>query len=175
MACACTACAMLFDAREARGAGARRTVHRHARRVDDAAFDDATWSALSIPVGLAFFCRSGQADRVRAFYPGPAGRTECTQTGGAWEALSQASAVRALEPDVEALLVSRIDGMCGAWIVSIDHCHELAGRLREAWRGVTGGPNVRAAIDAFFAELADLASSSQRGGASQSSRTEAGL
>ena len=60
-----------------------------------------------------------------------------------------------IEPDVEALLISR---RCGrteteCWIVPVDACYELVGRIRRHWRGFEGGEEAWVEIDAFFAGL----------------------
>jgi len=41
--------------------------------------------------------------------------------------------------------------------VPIDACYELVGAVRRAWHGLDGGSEVREAINAFFAALADRA------------------
>ncbi|MCH6159397.1 DUF5947 family protein [Streptomyces marispadix] len=43
---------------------------------------------------------------------------------------------------------------CRQWIVPLDDCYRLAALVRTHWRGLSGGPEVREHIDAFFAGLA---------------------
>jgi hypothetical protein len=57
-----------------------------------------------------------------------------------------------LEPEVEALLVSRRE----SWIVPVDACYELVGRIKRTWRGFDGGSEAWREIDGFFAGLAQL-------------------
>jgi hypothetical protein len=61
--------------------------------------------------------------------------------------------MRAMAPDVEALLVRRTHEARDCFIVPIDACYELAGRIRRRWTGFGGGPDVRVEIDSFFAML----------------------
>jgi hypothetical protein len=58
-----------------------------------------------------------------------------------------------MEPDVEALLVSRARDMREHWLVPIDDCYELVGLIRSRWRGFGGGEEVWTAIRGFFDDL----------------------
>jgi hypothetical protein len=60
-----------------------------------------------------------------------------------------------IEPDIEALLISRRRGQAqtDCWIVPVDACYELVGRIRRHWKGFEGGDEAWLAIDAFFAGL----------------------
>lgn len=150
--CACRACALLFDSRAA-GGGHLRLVPTRRRRLDAFVLDGALWDRLRIPVDMAFFFHSTPAERVSAFYPSPAGPTECLLELEAWTELEAANPVLAeMEPDVEALLVSRARDMREHWLVPIDDCYELVGLIRSRWRGF-GGEEVWAAIDRFFDDL----------------------
>jgi hypothetical protein len=151
--CACRACALLFDSKEA-GGGHLRLVPTRRRRLEDFVLDDPQWDRLRIPVDMAFFFHSTQAERVSAFYPSPAGPTESLLELEAWTELEQANPVLSqLEPDVEALLVSRARTMREHWLVPIDDCYELVGLIRTRWRGFGGGEEVWDAIDNFFGDL----------------------
>jgi hypothetical protein len=69
----------------------------------------------------------------------------------AWPALVDRNpAIQALVPDVEALLVRRRDDECAAFIVPIDACYELVGRIRRAWAGFGGGSAGQSVIEEFF-------------------------
>ncbi len=66
--------------------------------------------------------------------------------------------LRALEPDVEALLVNRVrqrqEGPTARYfVVPIDECYKLVGLIRKFWRGLSGGTVVWHEITAFFAQL----------------------
>jgi len=153
MLCACRACALLFDSASA-GGGHLRLVPTRRRRLEDFAIDDAVWERLRIPVDMAFFFRNTEAERVSAFYPSPAGPTESLLELEAWIEIEAANPILAeLEPDVEALLVSRARGMHQYWLVPIDDCYELVGLIRSRWRGFTGGEEVWAGIERFFDDL----------------------
>jgi hypothetical protein len=153
MLCACRACALLFDSAAA-GGGHLRLVPTRRRRLDDFVLDDAAWERLRIPVDMAFFFHNTQAERVSAFYPSPAGPTESLLALEAWTELEADNPVlREMEPDVEALLVSRAREMREHWLVPIDDCYELVGLIRSHWRGFNGGEEVWTEIDRFFGDL----------------------
>jgi hypothetical protein len=114
------------------------------------------WDALEIPVDLVFFFVNSAAGRPVACYPGPAGAVESALTLDAWWSLVAANPwIGTLAPDVEALLVRR-SGAYQCFVVPIDRCYELAGRIRRAWTGIGGGDEVRAIVDRFFAEVVAL-------------------
>ncbi len=139
IACACTACALLFTRPGAR----YRTIPDRVRHDPRAPLTDAEWAELQIPVAIAFFFRSSALGRVIASYPSPAGVTECELDLAAWDRLAAAHPLlAALEPDVEAILVSRGDG-AEAFLIPIDMCYSLAGALRLNWHGFDGGTEVR--------------------------------
>ena len=116
----------------------------------------AQWDALAIPVDLAFFFFNSDLARTVACYPGPAGAAESLLPLAAWPALVDANPwIQALAPDVEALLVRRIDEEYICFLVPIDACYELVGRIRSEWTGLGGGDRVRREIDQFFATILD--------------------
>jgi hypothetical protein len=115
----------------------------------------AQWDALQLPVNIAFFMFNSVIGRTVAFYPSPAGATESALSLSAWHDVENANPwVRAAAPDVEALLVrksrSASDDYEG-FIVPIDACYDLVGRIRVQWSGFDGGEGVRTEIDRFFA------------------------
>ncbi len=149
--CTCRACYLLFT---------DEVAHLHYRAVPqrylsfgEFALDARAWDELQIPVGLAFLFRNSVQDRTIAFYPSPAGATESELPLQAWQRIVQASPELAvLRPDVEALLVRRTDGPNGScYLVPIDACYELVGRLRMLWRGFDGGQQAHQAMAEFFA------------------------
>ena len=151
--CACQACSILF-ASDAASAGHYRLVGDRRLRVDDLALDDAAWAELRLPVDMAFFFHNSSEGRVQAYYPSPMGPTESLLGLDAWSELEAANPVLAtLAPDVEALLVNRVRGARGHWIVPIDDCYSLVGLIRTRWRGLTGGAEVWGEIARFFDEL----------------------
>jgi Family of unknown function (DUF5947) len=163
--CACRACYLLFThsgAAERRQAGDERRQHGRGRyrSIPDRYRSDpgrpltvADWDTLEIPVGLAFFLRSSADGGVTGFYPSPAGATECRLDLQAWDRIATAHPLlAAAEPDVEAILISREAPGAGVecFLVPIDACYELAGRMRLHWRGFDGGAEARDAIAAFL-------------------------
>lgn len=114
----------------------------------------ADWDPLGIPVGVVFFVVNSHLGRTVALYPGPAGATESVLPLDTWPALAaRYSWLERLAPDVEALLVRRAGDAYRCFIVPLDACYELVGRIRKAWTGFGGGDGVERAIDGFFAEL----------------------
>lgn len=114
----------------------------------------AEWEPLGIPVGLVFFVTSSHLTRTVASYPGPAGATESLLPLDTWAALtSRHPWLQQMAPDVEALLVRRIDDEYRCYIVPLDACYQLVGRIRKAWTGVGGGDLVAREIGRFFAGI----------------------
>ena len=146
--CTCRACHLLFTDRDA---DLRyRAVPERYLSFPGFRLDPAQWDALQIPVGLVFLFTNSTVDRTVAFYPGPAGATECALPLGAWEAVTEANpALRTLAPDVEALLIRAPRLECH--LVPVDVCYKLVGLLRRTWRGFDGGQEARSRMAEFFA------------------------
>jgi uncharacterized protein DUF5947 len=153
LACACGACAILFDGQ----AGARyQRVPRRIEILADFQLSDEQWESLHLPINLAFFFHSSSAGRVIAVYPSPAGATESLLTLEAWSDLVAANPVLAeLKPDVEALLVNRVGPIRDFIRAPIDECFKLVGIIRTHWRGLSGGTEVWKEISRFSAGLKD--------------------
>jgi hypothetical protein len=111
----------------------------------------AEWAELDVPVGLAFFLYSSRRGQVCGFYPSPAGVTECTLDLAAWARLGQAHPLLSSpEDDVEAVLVNRAEAGIECFVVPVDVCYELAGRMRMLWQGFDGGAEARQSIAEFL-------------------------
>ncbi len=151
--CSCRACYLLFTEQGAAG-GRYRSVPDRYIALTDLSLSRARWQSLQIPVSMAFLFANSDVDQVVAFYPSPAGATECLLPLGTWEELAADDPVLLdMATDVEALLV-KMDGQeSECFIVPIDDCYELVGRLRRSWKGFDGGPEAREQIDAFFARI----------------------
>jgi Family of unknown function (DUF5947) len=170
LACVCRACYLLFTESGAGGGRYRGVPDRYL--ADPARpMTAAEWDSLQIPVGLAFFLRSSRSGETHAFYPSPAGATESTLDLAAWARLTAGYPLLAeAQPDTEAVLICRADAGVECYLVPIDACYELAGRMRLHWRGFDGGEQARAAITDFLADVRsrarDLAGQAgDRGGA----------
>jgi hypothetical protein len=153
LSCTCRACYLLFTSSQAGGGRYRGVPDRYltdpARELTPAQWDD-----FQIPVGLAFFLHSSRSGEVHAFYPSPAGATESTLNLAAWDQLAGAyPLLAAAEADVEAILICRTGAGVEYFLVPVDACYELAGRMRLYWRGFDGGTQAREAIDAFLAQV----------------------
>jgi len=118
---------------------------------------DAEWDSLLIPIGMAFFFENSVQQATLAIYPSPAGATESLLSLEAWqEIVANNPVLTRMEPDVEALLVNRLDSPrqpAEYYLVPIDKCYELIGILRTRWRGLSGGSEVWEQIRLFFDEL----------------------
>jgi hypothetical protein len=151
--CACRPCSLLFD-RDGSGDGRYKLVPERRLRLEDFAMSEEAWEELRVPVDMAFFFRSSAEQRVVAYYPGPMGPTESQLELHSWWELEQANPIlKELEIDVEALLVNRVRGARGHWLVPLDECYALVGVIRTRWRGLSGGSEVWREIDRFFGEL----------------------
>ena len=154
--CACRGCSLLFES-DGAGGGHYRSVPERYVALRDMELSPAQWDSLQIPVRIAFFFVNSSLGRVAAFYPGPAGATESELPLDTWDDVAEANPVLAtMQPDVEAFLVrdSQRGGRPEGYIVPIDTCYELVGRLRLLWRGFDGGREANEALDAFFADVA---------------------
>jgi hypothetical protein len=90
------------------------------------------------------------------FYPSPVGATESLLSLETWDELARTNPLlTTLATDVEALLVRSVQrrGDFECYIVPIDACYELVGRIRRRWKGFDGGEDAWTEIDAFFAEV----------------------
>lgn len=156
LVCACDGCAILFHAQ-----GARRfkRVPRRVRALPDFQLTDGQWDSLMMPINMAFFFESSPQGRVIALYPSPAGATESLLPLDAWQDIAAENpAVRAMQSDVEALLVNRLGHSRGFsnpeyYIVPIDECFKLVGLIRGHWRGLSGGTEVWQQMAQFFGDL----------------------
>lgn len=149
--CTCRPCYLVF-APEGAGGHRFRAVPDRYMSFPGFALSSTHWEALQIPVAVAFFFVNSMLDQVAAFYPGPAGATESTLPLDAWNAVAAENpALASLRPDVEALLVRTGESAPPeCFLVPIDVCYELVGRLRLLWKGFDGGTEAHAALDAFF-------------------------
>jgi Family of unknown function (DUF5947) len=157
--CSCDAC--LVSIGDQPGTPYRR-VPRQVRRLPAFQLSAAQWDGLRIPVGMAFFFYSSPAKKVMVFYPSPAGPTESLLSLESWaEIVRDNPILQTLAPDVEALLVNRLQPQLAAsgaddqgyYLAPIDKCYELVGLIRTHWRGLSGGSEVWEAIQQFYARL----------------------
>lgn len=155
--CVCRNCYLLFT-HEGAGGGRFRAVPQRYVRLPEFAAASQEWESLQIPIGLAFLFRSSATGRVTAFYPGPAGATESELPLDAWDRLLRTvPALSNLSDDVEALLVRVGAERCDAFIVPIDACYELVGRIRVSWSGFQGGDEVWREVDRFVIRAGERA------------------
>jgi hypothetical protein len=160
LACACAACAVLFDNQS----GSRyRRVTRRVRHLADFRLDEAQWAGLTLPINLAFFFHSSAAGKTLVYYPSPAGPTESPLDLESWAEIVRANPVlNEMEPDVEAFLVNRIGEAREYYLAPIDECYKLIGLIRANWRGLSGGAEVWAEIGRFFTGLKERAATVRR-------------
>jgi len=161
--CACRACYLLFTQPGA-GRAKYRSVPDRYLRDPDRTLSAAEWDELQIPVGLAFFLYRSDPGELGGFYPSPAGATQCALDLPAWQRLAAGHPLLGqAEPDVEAVLISQ-DESAGIeyFIVPVDACYELAGRMRMLWRGFDGGTEARQSIAEFLADVRRRAKAAPR-------------
>ena len=134
-----------------------RAVPDRYRSDPDFDLTDAQWDDLQVPVAMAFFFHNSVLDRIVAHYPSPAGATESLLDLAAWDDIVARTPLAAeLSPDVEALIVRRSREGNECFLVPIDACYELVGRVRMRWSGFDGGPEARRDIDDFFVQVVRL-------------------
>jgi hypothetical protein len=149
--CACNPCAILFsgDAQTQ-----YRRVPRDIRHFTGFVMSDQAWNGLGIPIGLAFIYRSSVLSEMMAVYPSRAGPTESPLDATAWDDLiADVPSLAKLIPDVEALLVNRMNGAREYFRAPIDECYKLTGIVRKHWRGFSGGEEGWSQIQQFFNSL----------------------
>jgi hypothetical protein len=150
IACSCNACAILFCGQQA---AKFLRVPRRMLKLEDFAFSEAEWDAMTLPIHMAFFVR-GHADESTALYPSPAGVMESLIELPPWPDLTRShSLLASVEPEVETLLVNRIGNQRAYFIVPVDAAYRLVGLIRTKWRGLSGGAEVWQAITDFFSAL----------------------
>jgi hypothetical protein len=151
--CTCRPCYLLFT-HEGAGRGNYRAVPDRHLTDPDFQLSDVRWDELQVPVTMAFFFHNSVLGRVVAHYPSPAGATESLLDLAAWDSIvSDNPLAAALEPDVEALIVHRSKEDTQAYLVPIDRCYELVGRVRLHWTGFDGGAEARQDIADFFDDV----------------------
>jgi hypothetical protein len=151
--CVCRPCGLLFAPAGAGGGRLRAVPERY---LTDPAHPIAAadWDLLQIPAMPAFLFENGELGRVIACYPSPAGATESLLDLDGWTRLRETyPLLREPAADVEAVYVTRPDAGLEAYLVPIDACFSLVGRIRLNWRGPDGGATVRAALAAFRRDL----------------------
>jgi len=156
LVCACEACLLAPGSRggDTPGQWLRPSPPRAAQR--PVRITATEWASLDIPVDLVFLFFNTALARPVACYPGPAGATESILPLDGWQALVNAHPdLRTLAADVEAVLVRRAGDEYQGFVVPIDRCYALVGRIRAAWSGVGGGDGVRRELAAFFESLGD--------------------
>ncbi len=147
--CACEACwAMRSGEGDYRPTG-NRTVWLAGLDVPD-----DLWATFQVPIGLAFFMESTVTGCIVAMYPSPGGATESELHFDSWNRMRELNPVlQSLEADIEGLIANRLSDPRTYVIAPIDRCYELTGTIKAAWEGISGGPGVERAVDAFFDAL----------------------
>ena len=149
--CACRPCYLLFTSG---GAGKHRAIPERYVHVPDLVGGQAWWDSAGIPVRMAFVFTNSELDAPVAFYPSPAGATECLLALESWsQLLADNPALADVAPDVEALLINQTDEGFEGFLVPIDACYRLVGVVKLNWKGFDGGTEAWREIDAFFADL----------------------
>jgi hypothetical protein len=151
--CTCRPCYLLFTSDGSAGSRFAAIPERY-RYTDRFELSPALWDTMGVPVRMAFFFRNSTEDTTVAFYPSPAGATECLLQLDEWQQVLAANpAFAEARDDVEALLLNREDERFECFLVPIDVCYRLVGLVKLKWRGFDGGTEAWEAIEAFFDEL----------------------
>jgi len=157
LVCACDACALRFYGVSD---GHFKFIPKDSRILADFRLTDEEWESLAVPINLAFIFQNSRTKNATAMYPSPAGLTESLLPVESWSRLLDRNhALQSLHSDVEALLVNRVNQARDYFIAPIDKCYELAGLLRQHWRGLSGGTEVWEQIERFFSELRECSES----------------
>lgn len=153
--CTCEACAILFS-----GQGVKfKRVPRRVASLSNFTLSDAEWDGLMVPINMAFFFKNSLENRVIAMYPSPAGAMESLLALESWnDIMDRNPAMKAMESDVEALLVNRLGYSRGQsapeyYLLPIDECYRLVGLIRMHWKGLSGGTEVWQELGQFFSSL----------------------
>lgn len=147
--CTCEMC-MITQAEN----GAYKPLPQRSLRLEGFNMSDQLWSDFLIPVNMAFFVVSAKRNGTVAYYPAPTGATESKLKMESWNNLAELNLIlNTLTPDLEALLINRLDDVGEYYIVPIDSCYKLIGMIRIAWKGIFGGTEVNDTIRQFFSEL----------------------
>ncbi len=159
--CVCDACALAF----VNAKGRWKIIPRDTRPLPEFQMTDMDWAALGLPVQLAFMFHSTPVNKPVAIYPSPGGPTESLLSLTNWETIVTANPCLArMEPDVEALLVNRLQPPHQYYLAPLDVCYQLSGLIRLHWRGFSGGEKVWSEVRSFFERLAaDSAASDSPG------------
>ncbi len=147
--CACEMC-MITAAEE----GTYKPLPQRYLQLENFKMPDELWSDFLIPVNMAFFVVSTIRKGTVAYYPAPTGATESKLKMEPWVELEKGNPVlNSLIPDLEALIINRLEDAGQYYIVPIDSCYKLIGMIRIAWKGIFGGREVNDVISKFFNEL----------------------
>jgi Family of unknown function (DUF5947) len=153
--CVCRSCAILSPT--ARG-DAYHHIPRTIRVLPGLRMSEWQWDRFKIPVNLAFFYANSTIGTIAAGYPSPAGLIETVVDREAWQSLVDDNPILTdLMPDVEALLIDRIENRSEYFTVPMDHCFRLIGLMRTSWHGLSGGSEAKQELDAFFGWLKEQA------------------
>src|SRR5579863_1894172 len=103
--CTCEACKIIMS-----GKNGWTSLPTRYLALKDLNLSNELWADFLIPVNMAFFTISSSRNSAVAYYPGAAGATESKLKLDAWSRLVDLNPVlKSLAPDLEALLVNRLD------------------------------------------------------------------
>ena len=149
--CVCRSCAMLLGNR---ADGKYRLVPETPQMLKNFRLSDAGWELAGHSGRTCFLLLQHRPGTRRSVLSRPGWPHQSLLDLGAWTVLAACNPVLTeMEPDVEALLVNRMNGARDYYRMPIDRCYALVGLIRSHWRGVSGGGEARSAIDSFFASL----------------------
>ena len=149
--CACPACVVLLGEQ---AESKYKKVPDSIRFLPAFHLTDEQWDRLSIPIQIAFFFYNSTDRKITSYYPSPSGPIESLLPLDCWnEVTANNPLLNEMQPDVEALLVNRMNATRDYYLVPIDECYALVGIMRLHWKGFSGGTGVWNRINRFFDEL----------------------
>jgi hypothetical protein len=153
--CSCDGCSVLFDDS---GITRYRRIPREVIALRGLELPDQAWERLRVPISLAFIYWSSHASKRVALYPSPVGVTEAVIEPEDWEPIARAHpALSGLRPDIEGLLINRLQGRRDYLLAPIDRCFELVGIVRTYWKGINGGDRIWQEVDRYWSRLGESA------------------
>jgi hypothetical protein len=161
LVCCCDACVSLFDVpltRESQEISRTRfkRVPTRWKKLGDVVMGRELAAELCLPVGLIFLMCASPSGKAIALFPGPIGVAEADISGDGWaRVVERWSALQEMVADVEAIMLVNMHNIdeAGVYLVPIDACFNLAGRLQTSWKGLDGGIDGERALADFVREV----------------------
>jgi len=162
LVCCCEACGSLFEVPLDGGKSQELALARFKRvstrwkKLGDVVMGRELAAELCLPVGLVFLMCSSPSGKAVGLFPGPLGIAEAEISDDGWAGvLERWSALQEMAADVEAIMLVNMRNVdeAGVYLVPIDACFSLAGRLQGSSKGLDGGAEAGKVVADFVREL----------------------